>query len=72
MLNTGFKRSENDCCPYLKCSDEFRLFVLLYVDDLLILGTNATEVNKLRNIFNESFDMTDLGIISDYLGINVS
>lgn len=37
MRNENFVRSDNDYC--LKISNESMIFVLLYVDDVLILGT---------------------------------
>lgn len=43
----------------------------MYVDDLLILGTSQKEVDKLKDVLSENFSMKDLGIISQYLGINI-
>lgn len=36
----GFTRSKNDYCLYIKTNKQERLYVLLYVDDLLIAGSN--------------------------------
>ncbi|KAG5872492.1 hypothetical protein JTB14_025025 [Gonioctena quinquepunctata] len=61
-------QSVKDHCLYLKCSN---FFVLNYEDDLLILGTNMQEVDDSKIILNTNFCMEDLGLISQYLGINV-
>lgn len=71
MIEEGFVRSENDYCLYTKFFKDSRLFVLIYVDDLLILGTNLDEVENLKSILNGSFHMKDLGVVSQYLGIDV-
>lgn len=71
MKSEGFTRSQNDFCLYFKCSHPDRLFVLLYVDDLLILGTDLQKVDKLKYSFSKNFCMKDLGIVSHYLGIHV-
>ena len=47
------------------------MIVGVYVDDLLVTGSNE---ESLRNINLEQmklFEMTDLGILSIYLGIQV-
>lgn len=40
MENHGFIRSENDFCLYTKISENCKIYVLLYVNDILILGTD--------------------------------
>lgn len=71
MKNEGFNRSENDYCLYSKYFKNDQLYVLLYVDDLLILGTNLETVNRLKSTLHTNFCMKDLGVISQYLGIDV-
>lgn len=71
MKSEGYVRSENDHCLYSKCTNDSRLYILIYVDDLLILGTNRQEVNNLKVLLSNNFCMKDLGIISQYLGITV-
>lgn len=48
-----------------------KMYVLIYVDDLLIFGSNEQEIAKLKNVLSIEFKMKDLGFISDFLGINV-
>lgn len=43
----------------------------MYVDDLLILGTDLKNVENLKSILSENFHMKDLGIVSQYLAIKV-
>ena len=48
-------------CPY----------VTLYVDDLLIIGKNTSNIAELKSHLSKRFKMTDLGPIKHYLGIEV-
>nr|CAI5856792.1 unnamed protein product [Callosobruchus analis] len=71
MKSEGFSRSENDFCLYSKCLESKELYVLLYVDDVLVLGTDDDQVNSLKKLLNSKFFMKDLGTVSNYLGIEV-
>jgi hypothetical protein len=41
----------------------------LYVDDLLITGNNEAHINEFKLALNKEFEMTDLGHMSYFLGI---
>ena len=41
----------------------------LYVDDLLITGSNQIHIEKFKSSLKLEFEMTDLGILSYFLGI---
>ena len=48
MIRIGFTRCEYDCCVYIKSLDDrSHIFLLLYVDDMLIAAMSMVEVNKL-------------------------
>lgn len=40
MIEQGFVRLENDYCLYVKITKIEKIFLLLYVDDLLIVEVN--------------------------------
>lgn len=44
----------------------------LYVDDLLIFGTNKNSINESKNYLNEVFYMNDLGPVDVILGVKVT
>lgn len=59
-------------CPYehvvyTKKEEGEVLIVAVYVDDLLVTGTNAAVIRKFKDKMSESFDMSDLGTLSYYL-----
>ena len=47
------------------------LIACLYVDDLIYVGTNADMVEDFKNSMKEEFEMTDLGLMKYFLGIQV-
>jgi hypothetical protein len=47
------------------------LLVGVYVDDLVIIGTMDAEVAVFKEEMKPTFQMSDLGLLSFYLGIEV-
>lgn len=43
----------------------------VYVDNLIITGNDATEIAKFKQQMASRFKMSDLGLLSFYLGIEV-
>jgi hypothetical protein len=44
------------------------VILLLYVDDLLLTGTNMTMINNSKALLHKELRMTDLGHIRKFLG----
>ena len=47
------------------------LLVAVYVDDLLITGSKAEMIHEFKRNMSSKFEMTDLGLLTYYLGIEV-
>jgi hypothetical protein len=44
-------------CVYVKnLDDDYFIFMLLYVDDMLIVANNISKVNKLKILLSKKFD----------------
>ncbi|CAM8949180.1 unnamed protein product [Rhodiola kirilowii] len=72
MLALNFMRSKYDACLYLKRpKPELNVYLLLYVDDILIMSNSKTEVDKIIRELKANFDMKDLGMAKRILGISV-
>jgi hypothetical protein len=73
MLSQGYKRSEFDHCLYTKqAKDGSWLFLILYVDDMLIIaGKHLEEISALKSKMAKSFDMKDMGEASHILGMRI-
>ncbi|KAL9258782.1 Retrovirus-related Pol polyprotein from transposon TNT 1-94-like protein [Drosera capensis] len=62
MMKHGFNKSPYDYCIYhKKVSHGSLMYLLLYVDDMLIATRDMVEIMKLKVLLNTEFDMKDLG-----------
>ncbi|KAD5961972.1 hypothetical protein E3N88_13445 [Mikania micrantha] len=71
MGRNGFKRCEMDHCCYIKKFSKSYIILLLYVDDMLIAGSDMKEINKLKKQMSEEFEMKDLGAAKQILGMSI-
>ncbi|CAM8986467.1 unnamed protein product [Rhodiola kirilowii] len=72
MLSLGFIRSKYDTCLYLKRPKSgLCLYLLLYVDDILIMSNAESEIEKIKKELSMNIDMKDLGNTKKILGINI-
>ena len=62
MLSNGFKTNECDKCVYTKSTQKGYVIVCLYVDDMLIIGSNHDMIQSTKNVLSSKFDMKDLGV----------
>ena len=54
MIKIGYMRCEYDCCVYARSLDDGSfIFLLLYVDDMLIAVKSIVEVNKLKVLLSK-------------------
>ena len=72
MIGHGCSRSDYDSCVYYgKLSDGSFVYLLLYVDDMLLATKNLVEVNKLKTLLSGEFEMKDLGATKKILGMEI-
>lgn len=72
MQSQSFKRSDYDSCVYLKNVNGTSIYLLLYVDDMLIAAKDKAEIEKLKEQLNSEFEMKDLGAAKKILGMEIS
>ena len=68
----GFTKCPYEHAVYTKRCEEEVLIIGVYVDDLLITGTTVKAIQNFKEQMNKEFDMSDLGKLSHYLGIEVN
>lgn len=56
---------------YRRCIGLDLIIVGVYVDDLVVTGTCTSIISKFKKAMATNFDMTDLGVLRYYLGIEV-
>ena len=67
----GFRRCNSEHAVYARGSGHELLLLGVYVDDLVITGADAAEINNFKAAMQAKFRMSDLGLLSYYLGIEV-
>nr|CAN62530.1 hypothetical protein VITISV_029281 [Vitis vinifera] len=71
LLGLGFKKSQSESTLYIRKINAGRLIISLYIDDLLVTGSNQYLMDKFKDEMEEVFEMTDLGDMSYFLGMEV-
>ena len=71
MLRIGFKRCEFNHCCYVKFFGNSYIILLLYVDDMLIVGSSIEGINILKKQLLKQFAIKDLGAVKQILGMRM-
>lgn len=71
FINAGFKRSKFYPDVYVKYSDDKVVIIVLYVDDLIITGDHAHNIEITKDQLKQIFEITDLGLMYYFLGMQV-
>ena len=71
MHRIGFKRCEADHCCRVKFFGNSYIILLLYVDDMLIVGSSIEEIHNLKKQLSKQFVMKDLGAAKQILGMRI-
>ena len=72
MMSNGFTINECDKCVYVKDTNSGYIIVFLYVDDMLIFGSNNYIITTTKKMLSSKFNMKDLGIADVILGVKFS
>ncbi|GJX45428.1 ribonuclease H-like domain, reverse transcriptase, RNA-dependent DNA polymerase [Tanacetum coccineum] len=72
LKSLDFKKCNLEQAVYMKRSKTSTLIVGVYVDDLIITGTPRKEIDAFKSQMQEKFEMSDLGLLAYYLGIEVT
>ena len=72
MMDQKYTRSQFDHCVYFrKLRDGSFVYLLLYVDDMLIACKSKVEIDRLKAQLSKEFDMKDLGEAKKILGMEI-
>jgi hypothetical protein len=72
LLDLGFTASLVDTSLFIHISGSLKLFLLIYVDDIIVTGTDPQVIQTLITRMQHEFPVKDLGPLSYFLGIQVS
>lgn len=69
VTGMGFQRSAYDYCLYTKGNNDSKIHLLLYVDDLLLIGSNLMEIRRMSAEFG--MRVKDMNEMKSFLGIYI-
>lgn len=72
LLEFGFKQNYKDYSLFTLTRGSRSMFVLVYVDDLIVGGNDSNLINLFKSYLSRCFHMKDLGVLRYFLGIEVS
>ncbi|OVF02976.1 hypothetical protein A9F13_47g00066, partial [Clavispora lusitaniae] len=72
LTSLGFTRSVEEPCIYYNIENNEQIFIALYVDDMLLIGTNLDKIAQLKKHLGQAFQMKDLGTANKFLGMNMN
>jgi hypothetical protein len=71
LLSLGFTASTADPSLFVFHSKNAILYLLLYVDDIIITGTSPTLITDLISTLQNTFELKDLGPLHYFLGLQL-
>ena len=67
MFEAGFEQSKNDHSLFIRKKNDTVLFLLVYVDDLVITGNCENELEQFKVFLKNKFKIKDLGELKYFL-----
>jgi hypothetical protein len=71
LVTSGFQTSNADFSLYVKKTNHVIVVIVIYVDDLIIIGDSDVDIFDLKKLLKHKFEMKDLGELRYFLGIEV-
>lgn len=71
LVTAKFEQSKADSCLYMKQLKGEWCYLLIYVDDVVVMVKSMDAANQIKMVITAEFDLEDLGDIGFYLGMEV-
>ena len=71
LSSIGFVKTKSDASLLVRHGAGDTFFVLVYVDDIIITGSNTLSVNQVITSLASKFSIKDLGNLHYFLGVEV-
>nr|XP_016492299.1 PREDICTED: uncharacterized mitochondrial protein AtMg00810-like [Nicotiana tabacum] len=71
LSSMGYRHSENDYSLFSKKTSSHIIFVVVYVDDVIITGDDSVEIANLKSFLDKQFRIKYLGKLHYFLDLEV-
>ena len=71
-MEYGFKQVMTYQTLFYKRDGDDITLLIVYVDDMIVIGSDFTKIEKLQSYLVKEFEMKDLGALKYLLGIEMS
>lgn len=72
FINYGFVQSSHDHCLFTLTKSDCSFILLVYVDDVLVMGDSDVEISKVKSFLDQQFTIKDLGSVRYFLGLELA
>ncbi|GMI95461.1 cysteine-rich RLK (RECEPTOR-like protein kinase) 8 [Hibiscus trionum] len=72
LLSLGFVMTRSDSSLFVRHSVDEVMYLLVYVDDIILTGNNLSSIQVVIDEMNRVFSLKDLGVLSYFLGIEIT
>ena len=72
IFRLGYTTSSYDFALFLRRTDKDIILLLLYVDNMIIIGDDLNDIQELKDFLSQQFEMKDLGHLSYFLGLEIT
>ena len=71
LRELNFDKCKHDYCLYRREDENDVIYIILFVDDLLICCKDKEKIRYIKGLLSSKFKMKDMGEVKNYLGINI-
>ncbi|KAK5847241.1 hypothetical protein PVK06_003545 [Gossypium arboreum] len=72
LVSIGFITSKSDASLFIRITTEVVLYILVYVDDIIITGNDSAIIARFVDQLNAEFSLKDMGELHYFLGLEVT
>ena len=71
LLRQGFTRSRNDHCFFARAEREGHTFILIWIDDIIVVSRSLTVISDVKKALKATFHMEDRGRLHCFLRLKI-
>lgn len=71
LYNMGFQSTKSDNSLFIRIDDTVTIYILIYVDDLIVTGNSDAEISKITRHLDREFSIKNIGNVNYFLDIEV-